>query len=195
MATWSIPRSTPRHRPPANTISHMVQPTHLDAPAPAPRPGRTSFATKWLSRTRPAAVCRPTGRRSSSQETRTGHRRPWPFICSTSSAAAMSARRAAGHGHRSGSRASVSPISAGALSKRLPRATESRPMHRHRPHPYRAGSPPPGRPGPPRWTIRSARPLSAAPSSTRCSFALLRNPDLTSGSWPETREGSNWARF
>ena len=37
--------------------------------------------------------------------------------------------------------------------------------------------------------------FSAGPSSTRCSFALLRNPDLTPGAWPETREGSNWARF
>jgi hypothetical protein len=37
--------------------------------------------------------------------------------------------------------------------------------------------------------------FSAGPSSTRCSFALLRNPDLTSGAWPETREVSNWARF
>jgi hypothetical protein len=39
------------------------------------------------------------------------------------------------------------------------------------------------------------RVLSAGPSSTRCSFALVRNPDLTSGAWPETREVSNWARF
>ena len=45
------------------------------------------------------------------------------------------------------------------------------------------------------WTIRSPRPFSAGPNSTRCSFSLLRNPDLTSGSWPETREVSNWARF
>jgi hypothetical protein len=45
------------------------------------------------------------------------------------------------------------------------------------------------------WTIGSARPFSAGPNSTRCSFALLRNPDLTSGSWPETREVSNCARF
>ncbi len=37
--------------------------------------------------------------------------------------------------------------------------------------------------------------FSAGPNSTRCSFALLRNPDLTSGAWPETREVSNWARF
>jgi hypothetical protein len=45
------------------------------------------------------------------------------------------------------------------------------------------------------WTIRSPRRFSAGPNSTRCSFALLRNPDLTAGAWPETREVSNWARF
>ena len=38
------------------------------------------------------------------------------------------------------------------------------------------------------WTIRSPRPFSAGPSSTRCLFALLRNLDLTSGAWPEARE-------
>ena len=38
-------------------------------------------------------------------------------------------------------------------------------------------------------------PFSAGPSSTRCSSALFAIPGQTCGSWPKTREGSNWARF
>ena len=44
------------------------------------------------------------------------------------------------------------------------------------------------------WTIRSPRPFSAGRQTPRA-VRLLRNPDLTSGAWPETREVSNWARF